>query len=173
MITFEQFCRRLDEDWGKTSPIPKEVYADVDWRDNFKWVDLSLPSGTLWADVNVPNPDDKIGLWSWESVSKSIYKDCLPTEPQFRELCWECRKEWVKGGYKFTSKINGAELFFPAEGSGEVGFPGGLQDDGGYGYYWLRGELPRDFQFNFFSFPATAVSGWYDRYSIRLVKDKN
>ena len=47
MITYREYCRQINEDWGKTSPIPKEVYADVKWEDIFHWIDLGLPSGTL------------------------------------------------------------------------------------------------------------------------------
>ena len=117
MITYREYCKTIKEDWGKTSPIPKEVYADVNWRDNFKWIDLGLPSGTLWADVNIPNPDDKNGFWTWYDIMTSPYKNYVPTQEQMEELRDSCEWGWSSADKGMVVKgENGNRIFLPAEG---------------------------------------------------------
>lgn len=100
--------------WGL---IPRGLALPAPLGD-FHWIDLGLPSGTLWADANIRNPNDKEnGLWSWNAVEQSGFKDSLPDEARFDELRRECRWEWKKvvEGYKVTGK-NGESIFLPTEG---------------------------------------------------------
>ena len=76
-----------------------------------KYVDLGLPSGTLWAN------DNEIGLYQWDEANNIYFKDALPTPGQFRELIDNCRWEWdehLKG--MTVTGPNGRELFLPAPG---------------------------------------------------------
>ena len=61
----------------------------------------------------------------------------MPTKEQFQELVDNCTREWCcengHMGSRFTSKINGKSVFFPAAGSG-IGTS--IHDVGSYGYYW-------------------------------------
>ena len=60
----------------------------------------------------------------------------MPSTTQFNELISNCTSEWttINGvkGRKFTSKINGEYIFFPA--AGYIGSK--LTNTGTYGYYW-------------------------------------
>ena len=60
----------------------------------------------------------------------------MPSTTQFNELIANCTSTWVKlnGVYvrKFTSKINGESIYFPAAGY----FGSKLNNNGTYGYYW-------------------------------------
>ena len=60
------------------------------------FVDLGLPSGTLWKDKNEEN-----GLYTYE-LALDIFGDRLPTKEQFEELGNKCHWEWVGDGYKIT-----------------------------------------------------------------------
>ena len=61
----------------------------------------------------------------------------MPTVGEFQELNAQCDSEWTDedgvSGRRFTSRINGNSIFFPASGyrSGT-----GLNYRGSYGYYW-------------------------------------
>lgn len=61
----------------------------------------------------------------------------LPTMGEFTELNSNCDSEWTDedgvAGRRFTSRINGNSIFFPA--SGDYGGTS-LHDRGSYGFYW-------------------------------------
>lgn len=61
----------------------------------------------------------------------------MPTVGEFQELNNNCASEWTDedgvAGRRFTSRINGNSIFFPASG-GRYGT--GLADRGSYGGYW-------------------------------------
>ena len=61
----------------------------------------------------------------------------MPTVGEFQELNSNCDSEWTDedgvAGRRFTSRINGNSIFFPASG-GRYGT--GLSSRGTYGYYW-------------------------------------
>lgn len=175
MITYREYCRTIREDWGKTSPIPKETYKPTDWKDNFHWIDLGLPSGTLWADVNLYNPDDKNGFWTYDEIMASPYKDYVPTKEQMNELHDNCKWGWSEGGngLQVHSKYNGRDVFFPAEGSyrGRVVAP---EFDG---YYLTSTPYNNDYVYvmSFGGKYIIASTFSYVRaygYSVRLVRPK-
>lgn len=85
----------------------------MDYTD---YVDLGLPSGTLWATANTPNPDgDSLGYWTYDELMKSQYKDCVPTSKQMDELWANCQYGWddERKGVLFVSNKNGRSIFFP------------------------------------------------------------
>ena len=61
----------------------------------------------------------------------------MPTVGEFQELAANCDSEWTDedgvAGRRFTSRINGNSIFFPASG---VRNGTGLYSRGSYGYYW-------------------------------------
>ena len=61
----------------------------------------------------------------------------MPTQPEFQELYDNCYSEWTDedgvAGRRFTSRINGNSIFFPAAGDR---YGSGLYSRGTNGYYW-------------------------------------
>ena len=61
----------------------------------------------------------------------------MPTVGEFQELAANCDSEWTDedgvAGRRFTSRINGNSIFFPAAGN-RLGT--GLYNHGSYGLYW-------------------------------------
>lgn len=72
------------------------------------YVDLGLPSGTLWKDANESNEPD------WSSIH-------VPSREQWEELVDNCTKKWTGSGLKFTGP-NGNSIILPLE----------KQNDGNY-----------------------------------------
>ena len=98
----------------------------------------------------------------------------MPTVGEFQELNAQCDSEWTDedgvAGRRFTSRINGNSIFFPASG---YRYGTGLLSHGSYGYYWssslyssasgylldfLSGGVgPADLDDRFFGFSVRAV----------------
>ena len=92
------------------------------------YVDLGLPSGTLWKKAN------EYGYYFYnEAVSK--YGNNLPTKKQWEELKDNCVWTWnaMKKGYTVKGK-SGNSIFLPAEGLRY--YHGGVGSVGSHGYYW-------------------------------------
>ena len=66
----------------------------------------------------------------------------LPTVGEFQELNSNCDSEWTDedgvAGRRFTSRINGNSIFFPASG---LYYGTSLDFRGSYGYYWSSSYL--------------------------------
>ncbi len=94
---------------------------------NLDYVDLDLPSGTLWKNVN------EKGIFYTYDEAVSRFGDKLPTREQWEELTSYCQWEWNGNGYKITGP-NSKSITLPAAGfrncSGSVNFVGSI------GYYW-------------------------------------
>ena len=93
--------------------------------DAQEFVDLGLPSGTKWKDMN------EIELYNYNSALVE-FSGSLPTFEQFEELKDSCKWEWTGNGYKVTG-VNGNSIFLPAAG---VRRDSSLYSAGSYGYYW-------------------------------------
>lgn len=91
------------------------------------FVDLGLPSGTLWRDRN-----EEGGFFTYEQAMNK-FGDKLPTKEQLEELKNKCSWSWTGNGYKVTGP-NGNSIVLPASGYrncfGYVNFVGS------YGNYW-------------------------------------
>ena len=99
-------------------------------RISVKYVDLDLPSGTLWADSN-------IGAKTIESYGDYISFDdaqryTLPTAEQFKELIRECKWRRNERGCWIIGK-NGNAIFLPAAGYRDGS---SLSYVGSNGRYW-------------------------------------
>lgn len=88
------------------------------------YVDLGLPSGTKWKNVNAT------GFYTYNEAISQFGKR-LPTKNQWEELKAECLWTWTGNGYKVTGP-NGNFITLPAEGNRNCG--GSIY--GGNGYYW-------------------------------------
>ena len=128
-----------------------------------KYIDLGLPSGTLWAVEN------EEGLYNYkDAVAK--YGDSLPTREQWEELMNQCKWKWNGSGYEVTGP-NGKSIVLPAMG---IRYDDGYVDDvGSIGNY--RSSTPNGSDYgwciNFNS--RNMYLNFYVRYygeSVRLVK---
>ena len=91
------------------------------------WVDLALPSGTLWAE------DPEEGYYTYDEA-KEKYGAQMPTRWQWNELYESCEVEKIYTkdikGVLFTGK-NGNSIFIPAKGGNILGGkkPSGVDKD--------------------------------------------
>lgn len=108
--------------------------SDICPDDNHPhWIDLGLPSGTLWACCNqgASKPEDYGGHYTQGQA------DSAPTQNQFDELMTKT----INGGWEILNGVNGLKItgpngnsiFFPAAGdSGEDG-----DNHSGYSAYYM------------------------------------
>lgn len=101
----------------------KEIWKQlINDRIAPKYIDLSLPSGILWADRNVGAENER-----WRGIycnikSPEYERNALniPTIDMYEELCCHCEHNIIfnkgKQGIRFKSKYNGNTIFFPFEG---------------------------------------------------------
>jgi hypothetical protein len=151
-------------DWLKSlkvrvQPQPKhELNKGVD----NEYIDLGLPSGTLWKSSN------EDGYYTYdEAVEK--FSDNIPTKEQWEELENKCSWEWKDNGYDVTGP-NGKSIFFPT-----AGFRTGtcVYSDGTNGYYWSSKYVDNDnvwFMYFYDKFHSMRCDGRYYGQSVRLVK---
>ncbi len=79
-----------------------------------QFVDLGLPSGTLWKNVNETNPNDSTCFFTYDEAVKSFGQQ-LPSKEQWEELKAYCDWAWMGGGY-LVSAVNGNSIYLPALG---------------------------------------------------------
>lgn len=100
----------------------------------------------------------------------------MPTKEQFQELVDNCTREWCcengHMGSRFTSKINGKSVFFPAAG---YGYGTSVGNVGSRGYYWSSSwsSANRAYNMYFISssvFPQVSNSR-YSGFSVRAVQN--
>ena len=93
------------------------------------YVDLGLPSGTLWKEYN-----ENCGLITYDQA-RHYYGNSLPTKEQWEELISNCVWTWIGNGYRIKGS-NGKSITLPAAGfSDENGFSDS-EMVGQVGYYW-------------------------------------
>ena len=90
------------------------------------YVDLGLPSGTLWKN------EDEPGFYSYNDAI-SQFNNCLPTKEQFEELKTYCSWTWTGRGYKVVGQ-NGKNITLSAAGLRYC--DGRMENIGSGGYYW-------------------------------------
>lgn len=90
-----------------------------------EYIDLGLPSGTLWADRAEVDEQGKIARYDYyEAVNRFGFK--LPKSWQLQELLEKCTWTWIEDGYEVKGK-NGNRIFITT--TGEID---------GNGFYWSR-----------------------------------
>ena len=98
----------------------------------------------------------------------------MPTVGEFQELDAQCDSEWTDedgvAGRRFTSRINGNSIFFPASGYRDGT---GLVDRGSGGYYWSSSLGSQAFGY-YLGFGASGVGpaddGRFYGFSVRAVQ---
>jgi len=90
------------------------------------YVDLGLPSGTLWKSSN-----ENCGLIIYQEAM-TRYGNSLPTKEQWEELVRSCSWAWTGNGYTVTGS-NNKSIFLSAEG---LIFNNRKTYMGKQGYYW-------------------------------------
>lgn len=89
-----------------------------------EYVDLGLPSGTLWKKTNEPK---FMQSWGMGDISSQ-----LPSNRHWEELIENCQWSWTGLGFKITGP-NGNTISLPAAGYNKEGK---LSSVGSAGYYW-------------------------------------
>ena len=91
------------------------------------YIDLGLPSCTLWADENAE------GYYAFDEAKKK-FRESLPTIEQWQELIDNCEWLWdLKKKQMVVIGKNGNKIILPAAG-GRDGI--NLYGVGSNGYYW-------------------------------------
>lgn len=132
------------------------------------YVDLGLPSGTLWKNTN--EGGDYMRYTYDEAVNR--FGSNLPTNQQLRELKDKCTWTWIDigGGYRVTGP-NGNSITLPDAGYRYC--HGDVDGVGTYGYYWSSTPDDSDnaWGLGFFS-GRVEVDGYSRCYgqSVRLVQ---
>lgn len=113
------------------------------------WVDLGLPSGTLWASVPEEN------FYKWDDAVR-IFGVNIPSEWQWKELIDSCSWEDVDNGWLAIGK-NGNSIFIPATGianiDGKINHPS--RD---YGFYWSSKKINKKKAYGVFFDSAESIS---------------
>ena len=133
------------------------------------YVDLGLPSGTLWKNAN--EGGDNARYTYNEAVSR--FGNKLPTNQQLEELKNKCT--WTRTGKGFNViGPNGNSIYLPA--AGKRFCDGDVNDVGTYGYYWSSTPYNSDSAWCFYLSLRTilVVVSQYHRcfgQSVRLVQN--
>ena len=146
-----------------------------------EFVDLGLPSGTLWAICNVGanTPEDYGDYYSWDECKTAAanWGDgwCTPSNEQWKELMHCTKQTWTTrngvNGRLFTA-LNGNSLFLPAAGRR---WDEKLHDAGSVGNYWTSSPNPgrpcsaRDIYFDSENYDMGA-SGREGGFTVRPVR---
>lgn len=130
------------------------------------YVDLGLPSGTIWKNAN--EGGDNARYTYNEAVSR--FGNKLPTKQQLAELINKCTWSWIGGGYKVTGP-NGNSIYLPITVrrycDGDVRYVGTRGD------YWSSTPDDPDDAWNLgFDSSEVRIYNFYrcDGISVRLVQ---
>ena len=135
-----------------------------------QFVDLGLPSGTLWANKT------EEGYYTYDEAIEK-FQDSLPTIVDFAELVQYCKWKWQEKGMLVTGP-NGNSITLPALGYRNSD-SGALYSVGSYGYCWSASPYPSISDFAYYLYfsnygdviPANS-SNRGDGYSVRCIKRK-
>lgn len=94
--------------------------------NKYGYVDLGLPSGTLWKTSN------ESGYYSKDELYEFGYN--LPSSDQWEELMEYCSWKWTGNGYRITGQ-NGKSIHLPCAGYRNA--KGETKKVSEEGYYWL------------------------------------
>lgn len=140
---------------------------------NQDYVDLGLPSGTLWKVSN-----ESILYGRDAAVQK--FGNKLPSSSQIAELSSHCTWTWMGSGYKVTGP-NGRFIVLPAMGWGNCE-NNDVEQYGNVGEYWVFSPYDGMSDFSFDELDNGTLEGvmeednpdmyYCKKYSVRLVKSK-
>jgi len=136
------------------------------------WIDLGLPSGTLWQCCNEEATAPE-GYGNYYNYAEALSHNA-PTKDQIDELLANTTSEWTTlndvNGRWFTSKTNSGKVFLPAAGYRSNG---GLNSAGSIGYYWSSTEQTENYAYgmNFnYGILGCYSNGRNDEQSVRPVR---
>ena len=113
---------------GESAPQRTNIDLTEKKKKAQVFVDLGLPSGTLWRDMN-----EEAGLMTYEDALATYGKQ-LPSKKQYTELLEKCTwKKLKNGGYKVVGP-NGNYIVFPYDGF--INCTGELRGVNEFGDYW-------------------------------------
>lgn len=153
--------------------LAEEIVADKEKEDSLPiappvYVDLGLPSGTLWKDKN------EDGYFTFDQAV-SQFGSSLPSRSEWKELMNVCQWSWIDSGvvsgYRVTG-TNGESIFLPAEGSRDSDGRR-MNNVGSGGEYWSSSVNREDYAWNFTFFPHNMDTRATFRsygFSVRLVQ---
>ena len=127
------------------------------------YVDLGLPSGTLWKAINE-------GMYDWDTAMRK-FGDKMPSQGQWEELKDYCTWTWTGNGYK-VSGSNGNSIVLPA--AGYRGCDGDMNYVGSYGDYWSSSPSGSEKAWELYFDSGGVLMGSTNRcngQSVRLVQD--
>lgn len=131
---------------------------------NSKYVDLGLPSGTLWKNQNEAG-----GHYSYDQAMVKFGNN-LPTQDQLNELKNSCQWIWIGNGYKVKGP-NGNTIILPAQG---VTTCNGITIGVGlHGSYWTSIPYDSEHASRLFFDSSNVNMNYVSRccgYSVRLVR---
>ena len=128
------------------------------------YVDLGLPSGTLWKK------DNEAGGFYTYDLAIAKFGNSLPTKEQWEELKSSCRWTWTGNGYRVEGP-NGQSIVLPAAGYRNCS--GSVNDVGSNGNYWSSTPGGSDSAWDlYFSSSRVSMSHGSRCYgqSVRLVR---
>jgi len=183
-VQAEEQARRVREEQERKRAEQERIKAEQERKAMLKaqgWVDLGLPSGTLWKNKNEGGNDGK-KLYKMKEAWNQ-FRGSLPTEAQFQELFSYCSWDWTGSGYKVTGP-NFESIYFPAAGYTDGGYVlGSFDGRSGFetdGCYWASPMNLENGQGKWIQFDSTGkfqvgtINGGYswNMYcrSVRLVK---
>ena len=109
-------------------PMDEESGTESEYTN---YVDLGLPSGTLWKDENEHGGLEDLFTF-YEAYQR--FGNQLPTEEQLNELSSRCQWIWTGNGYQVVGP-NGNSIFLPVTG---YFVDGRTVLDRSHGNYWSR-----------------------------------
>ena len=151
------------------------TYQINQYESKSGYVDLGLPSGTLWKKVNEGTETTNFGQ-SYYTYNEAVnrFGNQLPSLTQWEELQRNCTWSWTGEGYSVIG-VNGNAIYLPAVGFRESS--NGNVFDRGYGYYWSSTHSDSEYIWTLNFSPAGVGMGDYtscydatSRYPVRLVQ---
>ena len=152
----------------KSSYVTKDHSKNRKKTKTYAYVDLGLPSGTLWAKMNVKNEKGDDIYISIDQAIKKFGKK-LPTLKKWKELFKYCT-------YKWNEERKGIDVIGP---NGKSIFLPGKHDNGESGIYWTSSIISKgnahyvSFSKNQLFIGKSFVFGSAYGLSVRLCKNKN
>ena len=128
----------------------------------------STPGAALTGNIPANN--------TYDAARHNMGAPCrLPTVGEFQELNSNCDSEWTDedgvAGRRFTSRINGNSIFFPASGyrSGTS-----LNDRGSHGYYWSSSLYSQTNGYNLYfsssNVNPASIGSRFNGFTVRAVQ---
>ena len=113
------YKKAADRGYKKGADNYERLLAEAEKYTPGNYVDLGLPSGTLWQDKNAINRINYSEYSPQIKLEEMLEDCCVPTADQFAELIKYCTWKWDGKGYTITGK-NGQSIYLPANGYVEL-----------------------------------------------------